>query len=113
MEEGGEGVAEAPEFGFLGCEGVVGVFLPLEGFLDLGEGCGDGVLIFDVVVCDGFIAATALGVLVRFGCAGVGGSYLEDEIDHFFHGFRVVFLVLEGPSLCDIVVVFFAVEDRD
>lgn len=68
-------MAEAAELWFFRREGVVGIFLPLEGFLDLGEGCGGGVLVFDVVVCDGLVAAAALGG-VSGGDGGGGGNVL-------------------------------------
>lgn len=61
MEEGGEGVTEAAEGGLFGGEGVVCGFLELEGFLDLGEGGGGGVLVFNVVGSNVFITSAALG----------------------------------------------------
>lgn len=64
VKEGRESVAEAAEGGFFGREGVVCGFLELEGFLDLGEGGRGGVLVFNVVGGDIFVATAALGVLV-------------------------------------------------
>lgn len=64
VEEGGEGVAEAAEGGFFGGEGVVCGLLELEGFLDLGKGGRGGVLVFNVVGGNVFVAAAALGVSV-------------------------------------------------
>lgn len=129
VEEGGEGVAEAAEGGLFGGEGVVCGFLELEGFLDLGEGGGGGVLVFDIVGGDVFVASAALGGVsgVELGAWGLGGigsdiasdigsniyeTHLQDEIDHVLHGFRVVLLVLLGPLLRNIIVVFLALENR-
>lgn len=134
VEEGGEGVAEAAEGGLFGGEGVVCGFLELEGFLDLGEGGGGGVLVFDVVGGDIFVASAALGGVSGVGWSGggIGGlggiesasdigsnitsniyeTHLQNEIDHVLHGFRVVLLVLLGPLLRNIIVIFLALENR-